>query len=321
MELKTQRQENRISELPDCLLLYILSFLEARDAVRTCILSKRWKDLCKRLTTLTYTPSIFTSSYESFKKFMSWVVSSRDHSCSLFNLTIDAFIQDGEEDLYKVVNINPLRSLNININPSFRPKSELLALIFGSHSLTFLDLCYSRNNRNGKCPKSLHLPALRTLHLQYFNFVATHNHCADPFQNCHVLNTLVLRGCSLIEDAQVLCISNQTLSSLTICNVSADQFSLSTPNLSSFAIYDCPIFQKLLSSTCNLSFLQQVNMYGFSNNGEASIFLRWLQVLANAKILRFDYSVIETIKQVVNLVLVTQTGVTQSFGSLLVTSL
>ncbi|AES87354.1 F-box/RNI/FBD-like domain protein [Medicago truncatula] len=218
-ELKRQRRENRISELPDCLLLHILSFLEARDAVRTCILSKRWKDLCKRLTTLTYTPSLFTSSYYGY-------------------------------DWY------------------------------------------------AKCPKSLHLPALRTLHLKFFNFVATHDHCAEPFSNCHVLNTLVISGCSLIEDAQVLCISNQTLSNLTISYVSADQFSLSTPNLSSFTIKGSSLFHQPLASTCNLSFLQQVTftgMDGYFTIGEASIFLRWLQVFANVKILKVGSAVLETI--------------------------
>jgi len=222
------------------------------------MLFKRWKDLCKRLTTLTYTPSR-TSSYKSFKKFKSRVLSSRDHSYSLLNLTIniDAWMREG--DLYKLIKINPLISLKIK--------------------------------GYAKCPKSLHLPALRTLHLQFFNFVATHNHCADPFPNCHVLNTLVLRCCYLIRHYQ-------TLSNLTIAYVPADQYSLSTPNLSSFTIYDCPFFQKLLSSTCNLSFLQQVNMYGISNNGEASIFLRWLQVLANVKILDFGYAIIEKIQNV-----------------------
>ncbi|RHN59332.1 putative leucine-rich repeat domain, L domain-containing protein [Medicago truncatula] len=227
---------------------------------------------------------------------MSWVLSSRDHSSSLLNLTIHACMDGAEEDLYKLIKINPLLSLKI-FGYAKCPKSELLLpLLFGSRSLTFLDLSYCMKNGYAKCPKSLHIPALRTLHLQWFHFVATHDHCADPFPNCHVLNTLVLIACSLIEDAQVLCISNQTLSNLTIRKVSADQYSLSAPNLSSFTIDDCPIFQKSLSSTCNLSFLQQVNMYGFSNNGEASIFLRWLQVLANVKILEFGYAVFEKIQ-------------------------
>ncbi|AES87349.1 putative F-box domain, Agenet-like domain, Agenet domain, plant type [Medicago truncatula] len=300
-----ENRRNRIGELPDCILLHIMSFLEARDAVRTCILSKRWKDLCKRLTTLAYIPSWDESS---FKNFQSWVLSSRDQSCSLRNLTVDTQFLEGEEDLHTLVQyalFHNLQHLNIKINQSLTPKPELLPLILTSHSLTFLELSYRRGKAAVKSvlPKSFHLPVLRTLHLEYVNFVATHDHYVDPFSNLHALNTLVLRFCDLIEDAQVLCISNQTLSSLTIFHISsADEFSLSTPNLSSFTIWKIPIFKKLLSSTSNLSFLQQVNIDGFFESIErcsifkdASVFLSWLQVLANVKILKIGYSVIQAI--------------------------
>jgi len=280
-----------------------MSFLEARDVVRTCILSKRWKDLCKRLTTLAYIPSW---DENSFKNIQSWVLSSRDQSCSLRNLTIDTRFLEGEEDLHTLVQyalFHNLQHLNIKINPSLTPKPELLPLILTSHSLTFHELSYRRGKAAVKSPillKSLHLPALRTLHLEYVNFVATHDHYVDPFSNLHALNTLVLMFCALIEDALVLCISNQTLSSLTIFGVpSADEFLLSTPNLSSFTILGCPIFQQLLSSTCNLSFLQQVNIDGFSEGiGTASVFLSWLQVLANVKISKIGYSVIRALDYV-----------------------
>jgi hypothetical protein len=109
-----------------------------------------------------------------------------------------------------------------------------------------------------------------------------------------VLNTLVLDHCFLVEDAQVLCISNQTLSNLTISSVSTPQFSLFTPNLSFFDI-GMGIFLKHLSSTCNFSFLQEVNMDGALYHGKTSIFLQWLQVLANVKILKLDICIIETI--------------------------
>jgi len=286
-----------ISKLPDCILLHMMNLLKAQDAVRTCILSKRWKDLCKRLPTLTYIPSCA----QSLKNFNSWVLSCRDHSCSLLNLTIQFCIQEDEEDLYKLVQYalsHNLEHLKVNINPSFKPKSELLPLIFGSHFLTFLDLCYSSNNKNVKCPKSLHLPAVRTLHLKCVNFVATHHQYADPFSNCHVLNTLVLDDCSLSEDAQVLCISNYALSNLTIFCVTPYQFSLSTPNLSHFTISGSSIFHQLLFSTCNFSFLQQVNMHGPIYDGKTSIFLTWLQVFANVKILKVDNYVIQTILRV-----------------------
>jgi len=196
-----------------------------------------------------------------------------------------------------------LEHLKININPCFTPKPELLTLISASHSLTFLDLSYrhSKNNENPKypiLPKSLHLPALRTLHLEYFYFAATNSHCADPFSNCLVLNTLVLGYCCLIKDTQVLCISNYTLSNLTLTCVSSCQLSLSTPNLSYFTILGSSIFNQLLFSICNFDFLQQVSMRGLSYDGKTSIFLGWLQVLANVKILKLNNSVIRTILHV-----------------------
>ncbi|RHN63418.1 putative F-box domain, Agenet-like domain, Agenet domain, plant type [Medicago truncatula] len=297
-ETRLENRRNWISELPDCILLHIMSFLEARDVVRTCILSKRWKDLCKRVTTLKY----ILPSAQTLDSFKSWIFSCRDHSCSLFNLTISTRIQQGEEALYPLIEyalFHNVQHLKININPSFRPKSDLLPLISVSHSLTFLKLSYGRNFGVAVCPKSLRLPALRTLYLKYVNFVATHHHYADPFSNCHELNNLVLRDCSLIQDAKVLCISNNALSSLTISSVAAQQFSLSTPNLKSFTFLGSFVFHRLLSSTCNLSFLQQVNIDGLSYiHKEASTFLRWLQVLANVKILKIGYSLIQTIQNV-----------------------
>jgi len=104
-----------------------MCFLEARDAVRTCILSKRCKDVCKRLTTLTYIPYW---DENSFKNFQSWVLSSRDQSCSLRNLTIDTQFQEGEEDLHTLVQyalFHNLQHLNI----------KLLPLILAFHSLHF----------------------------------------------------------------------------------------------------------------------------------------------------------------------------------------
>ncbi|RHN59385.1 putative leucine-rich repeat domain, L domain-containing protein [Medicago truncatula] len=84
--------------------------------------------------------------------------------------------------------------------------------------------------------KYFYLPALRTLHLEYFYFAATNSHCADPFSNCLVLNTLVLGYCCLIKETQVLCISNYTLSHLTLTCISSCRLSLSTPNLSYFTV-------------------------------------------------------------------------------------
>lgn len=299
---------DRISELPDSVLLHIMSFMETEDAVRTCVLSKRWKDLCKRLTSLTfYNRHSRDCQVENCKKFKSWVLSSRDHSYSLLNLTIKSWIE--AEVLYSVMQYalsHNVQQLKLNINASFIPKFESLPLILSCQSLTSLELSYGmwdphfRRSLTSPSVKSLHLPALESLHLAHFNFAASHNNCAEPFSNCHVLNTLVLSNCSLEKDAQVLCISNSTLSSLTISEVLAYQIALSTPNLTSFTTIASVSHQ--LVSTCNLSFLREVNIHMSWDittwGGKSSIIIRWLQVLANVKILRIGLCVIKAILRV-----------------------
>ncbi|KAK7380405.1 hypothetical protein VNO78_32915 [Psophocarpus tetragonolobus] len=176
----------------------------------------------------------------------------------------------------------------------FRPDLEALPLIFCSQSLTSLKLCSNgRNYPPIMLSKSLHLPALKSLHLDGFNFIASDNDSTEPFSNCHVLNTLFLRFCSFLDGDQVLCISNSTLSSLTILEGEIHQIVLSTPNLSSFTIRGSGSLQ--LFSTCNLSFLGEVSInicWDARLAGKSSIIcsniIRWLQVLANVKILTFS---------------------------------
>ncbi|TKY45146.1 F-box/LRR-repeat protein [Spatholobus suberectus] len=290
---------DRISELPDSVLLHIMNFMDTRDAVRTCVLSKRWKDLCKRLTSLTFYSDL-PNEYvvESFAKFESWVLFSRDDSCSLLNLTIESWIKaDVLDRVIQYALFHNVRRLKMNIYSSRGPNFESLPLTVRCQSLTSLELSNKLNPSALILPKSLHLPALKSLRLAYVNFTAGDNDRAEPFSNCHVLNTLVLVSCSLNKDAQVLCISSSTLSSLTIFEGKAYRIALSTPNLSSFTVTSSVRHQ--LSSTCNLSFLGEVNIntpWGETSwDGKTSIIVRWLQVLANVKILTIGLRAVQTI--------------------------
>ena len=133
------------------------------------------------------------------------------------------------------------QSLNLNYNVQNLKMDivESLPLIFCSQSLTSLKLCHGVNPSLAILPKSLHLPVLKSLHLECVKFTASDDHSTEPFSNCHVLNTLVLEDCSLYNDAQVLCISNSTLSSLTISGRGRQLYQIvfSTPNLSLFFYY------------------------------------------------------------------------------------
>lgn len=53
--------EDRLSDLSDCVILHILSYLNTKHVVRTCVLSTRWKHLWKRIPTLILHSSTFTT--------------------------------------------------------------------------------------------------------------------------------------------------------------------------------------------------------------------------------------------------------------------
>jgi hypothetical protein len=56
-----------ISALPDALLQHVLSFLQAREAVQTCVLARRWRHLWKSMPVLCVTDG---ASVDRIRKFM-----------------------------------------------------------------------------------------------------------------------------------------------------------------------------------------------------------------------------------------------------------
>ena len=82
-----------------------------------------------------------------------------------------------------------------------RPNFKSLLLMFGCQSLTSHKL-YSGWNQHVTIPtNSLHLPALKSMHLAYVNFTTSDNDCAETFSYFLVLSTLVLEDFSLHNDA------------------------------------------------------------------------------------------------------------------------
>ncbi|KAM3224005.1 hypothetical protein ACQJBY_057415 [Aegilops geniculata] len=64
--------------LPDDLLDHILSFLPADDAMQTCVLGTRWRDIWRRKTRLRFTSDDWSSySYERFKQLVKLIIHLR----------------------------------------------------------------------------------------------------------------------------------------------------------------------------------------------------------------------------------------------------
>ncbi|KAK7293042.1 hypothetical protein RJT34_15903 [Clitoria ternatea] len=315
MEMKRQRSNRRhrkemdcFHELPDCVLLHIMEFMDTKYAVQTCVLSKRWKDLWKQLTSLNFNTACF-DRVADFNTFVSRVLSGRDGSISLLNLD---FTRRGNAEprllnrVMKYAALHNVQELTIFINILvFRPSFDFRPFIFSCRSLTFLRLFIGSNYPSViLLPKSLQLPAIKTLELEGFTFTANGNECAEPFSTCNIMNTLILLACSLHSDAKFLNISNSSLTNLTIRATfvaGAYNIALSTPNLSSLAIsgrlsHQFPSF----SSSCNLTFLDEVTIdvdfyHTYFQDSPGLFIINWLQMLSNVKILILNWMTLEII--------------------------
>ncbi|XP_058785045.1 FBD-associated F-box protein At5g18780-like [Vicia villosa] len=88
VEVNDYVHRDMFSDLPECIILHILSFLNTKDVVRTCILSSRWKDLWKRLPALSFDYRDFRTG-DMFNEFVFKALSLRDSSISLHTLDFD----------------------------------------------------------------------------------------------------------------------------------------------------------------------------------------------------------------------------------------
>ncbi|KAL6658540.1 hypothetical protein ACP70R_004126 [Stipagrostis hirtigluma subsp. patula] len=73
-----ESREDRISDLCDDLLHRVLSLLPAHEAVRTCVLSRRWRDVWRSVHVLRFTKPESWGSPARYNSFVNHVLSSRD---------------------------------------------------------------------------------------------------------------------------------------------------------------------------------------------------------------------------------------------------
>ncbi|GAU29478.1 hypothetical protein TSUD_65130 [Trifolium subterraneum] len=293
--------QDTLSDLPQCVLVHILSFLNAKEAVQTCILSKRWKPIWKYIPTLKLHSSNF-STLKSFDKFVSRVLSLRDKSIVLHAVDFhrNGSIESGS--LKRVANYVQsrnvkLRQLGINVKGDI---DHILPCISSCQTLTSLKLSVNPKGRYnyGRTlfPKSLNLPALTCLHLGNFAFCASDDGQIEPFSAFKRLNSLIIDNCS-VNDAEILCITSETLVNLTMCNHSFDIYliELSAPSLCTFAFMGTP-YQ--IFSGNGLSSVKQVNIdaemlanYSFP----IWVLVSWLSSLANVKSLTVSASTLQVL--------------------------
>ncbi|KEH25353.1 F-box/RNI/FBD-like domain protein [Medicago truncatula] len=287
---------DRLSELPDCVLLHILSLLKTKHAVQTCILSTRWKNLWKRLSNLIVSSSQF-KNLKCFIKFVGQFLSLRDESTILHDFkfqclsdwecgmhkksqirTFKYVVSHNIERIFEYVVSHNVKGLHIDIqcDINYFPPS-----FFSCHTLTSLNLSFS-DSQETLFPNSLNFPALTNLSLHYLAFRAGDDGRVKPFTLFNRLNSLTLRYCKVLGK-QNICISSVTLANLIIeyCN-----FELNTPNLCNFVYKGIPLVKQLCGSKNNLCSVKHVNIdiddRSLKKSAQTSLILHnWLVELAN----------------------------------------
>ncbi|KAL2231885.1 UNVERIFIED_CONTAM: F-box/FBD/LRR-repeat protein [Sesamum indicum] len=213
-ERKEERCDlDKLSCLPDSILTHVLSFLDTKSAIRTSVLSKRYRllwtfspcldfklsEFCTRSLD-SYDGYVFSqvknSSVASFESYVNHVLRRREHSnLTMFRLSLHKDV--GLEFTENCVNYaaqHKVQHLRIRGFVKRKPLT-LPKLLLTSSSLITLHL----HNATSYCielPKSVALPNLKVLRLKNFQF-SNKNFNGQVFSGCSSLEILVLSKCCI----------------------------------------------------------------------------------------------------------------------------
>jgi hypothetical protein len=304
-----QNVEDIISDLSDCVLLHIMSFLDIKDVIQTCILSKRWINLWKKLSTLTLSTLGF-KTYKNFEELVSQVLSLRDHSTRLFDLRLCPNHLGSASLFQKTIEYAVSHNVK-HLLVNFTAIEHFPSCFFSCRTLTTLNISayniFFNFGRTQIFPNSFNLPALTTLSLKYFTFRCTDDGCVEPFSAFNKLNTLIIDRCEVLG-AQNLRISNTELVNLTVHMYGCDpkkypqtSFGIElyyAPSLHTFAFTSGERIQKLSGSQSVLSSIKHVNIhvsYCWKLGKNSSTLHNWLVQLANIESLIISWSTLKVL--------------------------
>ncbi|XP_061352947.1 FBD-associated F-box protein At4g10400-like [Gastrolobium bilobum] len=243
---------DRISNLPDEFLCYILCFMSTKQAVATCVLSKRWKLLWRSVPTLDFDDtgrfSYNKDMYSGFVRFVYAIMLSRvSHSLQPiqnFHLKCCSSYCDPSD-----VNawVNAALQRRVEHISLFTPRQVVPSAIFSHRPLVVLKL----TGLTVKALSSVDFPALKVLYLRQVTFLKL-GFLVELLSGCPVLEDLVAMG---------LCFKNSLIEG---------EFKR-LPKL--VRIYTCkPLFEKLRATVNDVEFLHIYGMDAVNNFKEMNMF-------------------------------------------------
>jgi F-box domain len=231
-----------ISGLPDDLLTHILSFLSTKEAVQTCVLSKRWRNTWTLVPVLDFDLDGFRihnsdagsgealeKSVARLERFVNGVLEDRGLThLSRFSYRLPTATT--------ILNTVPMQWLNrvvilrpriIHINIGTVNSLDLHDIVFSCASLQHLKMIHFFSiDKMSIRPASIYLPSLKFFEISN---VELHDDFAQKlFVGCPSLETMNLYFCNLYFS----CISSNVLKNLTIVGCRHfEQMQISCPSL------------------------------------------------------------------------------------------
>ena len=206
------RGGDRISALPDEPLQYVMSFLLSRDAVRTCVLSRRWRTLWKSV------PALPIDDPESY------------HGATGSSLFVNELLRLRDPTPLNTCDIRSGCQETANTNwakEAFRHMEPWLLYAL-SCQVPVLRICFPWRVINMTLVSS----HLKRLHLYRMRFEG----CSLDFSSCKVLEVLEMKACHIHVN-----LLSQSLRFLKIHNTSFGfdpRTLISAPNLIGFRLSD-----------------------------------------------------------------------------------
>lgn len=260
---------DNISLLPDCILHHIMSYLPTKDAVATCVLSKRWKHLWTSVPSMDLDDSpLYYSQFDfchtddvtCFMNFVEKVLLLRDTpNMRKFRLSCRVcFIASRVNEWILAAIRHNVQELDLCLfvdEPFMLPGS-----VFDNKLLTVIKL---EMNCTLHLPPRISIPWLRTLHL-----------CLVTFPNDNLMQSL-FSGCPSLEELSLLDCDWTNLKSISIA----------MPSLKILIIDDLPFCSvddlrgcKIKIDAGNLLFFKysgylsnEINIYALSSSAFAFI--------------------------------------------------
>ncbi|KAJ9549860.1 hypothetical protein OSB04_022403, partial [Centaurea solstitialis] len=241
--VRSAMNEDRLSSLPDELIHQILSCIDSKFAVQTCLLSSRWKLLWTTMPCLNFASHQFVS-LPKFSKFVTNFLSHRNRQTEVTSVKLSFRGAASQFFVRKIANYvfsHNVQELTVRISPKMH--HEFPTCLFSSQSLKHFTLSSRFVFEPCVTPKTpWDFPSLTSLHINEVTLCDDNTYKSlDLFSKCVNLKNLTLQ-CFVVNNVEVFDIITPQLSNLTLIKGRNLQvINLVAPQLENLTVIDCSI--------------------------------------------------------------------------------